>query len=498
MLKVDGKTVATEKMEHTLPFILQWDENLDVGSDTGTPVDDSDYKVPFAFNGKIDKITLTIDRPKLTPEDEQKLKEAGRNKPGIRVGGAGPPAEGDSSGGTEHRRDAHEEGEDRHVARLGGRHRPFRVRGRHSGCERTGLPRGRYPAGRAAGDEDQDEERNGARRALRHRCARRVRVLRAARKVLRCVRSVASARGMGPDGPSSRWPASCRLPAAPRSVRCASTAPRPPRPHAQRGDDGRGELGDTRVLSSVGCSRTSTIVPTSPSPSCTAPWWPRAAIPTCSSRSPSCRSCTPKTAAIPPTTWPRPCTRTPILFPGDAGEAPSLYDPRARVARDLYNRALTRAFDSDDDGEVDLRAGVYPLPFGSLQVAFDPGSLEWGDRRLYAFGAGRRAGSQRPAPALPLARHRRAAGGQHRAARRRRGRRPRLRRGQGAADGAAAHARGARASSTATRWTARWRCTRADVTTGVELDGREVPAGGGVDLGARATRWRNRACGIGS
>jgi arylsulfatase A-like enzyme len=78
-LKVDGKVVATQAMEHTLPFILEWDENLDVGSDTGTPVADQDYQVPFAFNGKIDKITLTIERPKLTPEDEKRLMEAQRN-----------------------------------------------------------------------------------------------------------------------------------------------------------------------------------------------------------------------------------------------------------------------------------------------------------------------------------------------------------------------------------------------------------------------------------
>jgi len=82
-LKVDGKVVNEQKMEHTLPFTLQWDENLDVGSDTGTPVDDRDYKVPFAFTGKIGRITLTIDRPKLTPEDIKTLETAQRNK-GIR------------------------------------------------------------------------------------------------------------------------------------------------------------------------------------------------------------------------------------------------------------------------------------------------------------------------------------------------------------------------------------------------------------------------------
>jgi arylsulfatase len=66
VLSVDGKAVATKKMERTIPLILAWDENLDVGPDTGTPVDDKDYQVPFAFTGKIDKIRLTIERPKLS------------------------------------------------------------------------------------------------------------------------------------------------------------------------------------------------------------------------------------------------------------------------------------------------------------------------------------------------------------------------------------------------------------------------------------------------
>ena len=79
VLKVDGTTVAEKKMPRTIPLILQWDENLDIGSDTGSPVDDNDYQVPFAFTGKINRITLAIDRPKLTPEDEKKLMQAQRN-----------------------------------------------------------------------------------------------------------------------------------------------------------------------------------------------------------------------------------------------------------------------------------------------------------------------------------------------------------------------------------------------------------------------------------
>jgi hypothetical protein len=59
-----------------VPFMLQWDEALDVGSDTGTSVNDADYDAPFPFNGTIGKITLTIDRPKLSPEDIKKLQAA--------------------------------------------------------------------------------------------------------------------------------------------------------------------------------------------------------------------------------------------------------------------------------------------------------------------------------------------------------------------------------------------------------------------------------------
>jgi arylsulfatase A-like enzyme len=76
VLKVDGKVVATKKMEKTIPMTLQWDENFDVGADTGTPVDDEDYQTPFRFTGKLEKLTLTIDRPKLSPEDIKKLKMA--------------------------------------------------------------------------------------------------------------------------------------------------------------------------------------------------------------------------------------------------------------------------------------------------------------------------------------------------------------------------------------------------------------------------------------
>ena len=78
VLKVDGKEVARQTMEHTIPLIMQWDENFDIGADTGTAVSD-DYQVPFKFTGTLEKLTLTIDRPQLSPADIEKLKAATRN-----------------------------------------------------------------------------------------------------------------------------------------------------------------------------------------------------------------------------------------------------------------------------------------------------------------------------------------------------------------------------------------------------------------------------------
>ncbi len=78
-LKVDGKEVAAQKMEQTLPMILQWDESFDIGSDTLTGVNDADYQPPFTFTGKLNRLTIRVDRPKLTADDIQKLEQVQRN-----------------------------------------------------------------------------------------------------------------------------------------------------------------------------------------------------------------------------------------------------------------------------------------------------------------------------------------------------------------------------------------------------------------------------------
>ena len=75
-LTVDGKVVSTQTLDRTVPLTLRWDETFDIGSDTGTPVDDQDYQVPFRFTGKIDKLTVAVEPPVLTPADEKRLMDA--------------------------------------------------------------------------------------------------------------------------------------------------------------------------------------------------------------------------------------------------------------------------------------------------------------------------------------------------------------------------------------------------------------------------------------
>ena len=76
---MDGKVVDTQRMEKTLPMILQWDEAFDIGSDTLTGVNDADYTPPFTLTAKFNKLTLVVDRPQLSAADIKKLQAAQTN-----------------------------------------------------------------------------------------------------------------------------------------------------------------------------------------------------------------------------------------------------------------------------------------------------------------------------------------------------------------------------------------------------------------------------------
>jgi arylsulfatase len=71
VLKVDGAEVATQKIPHTIAFIMPFDETFDVGVDTRTGVDDADYRVPFRFTGTINKLTIKPGPEQYTPADHK-------------------------------------------------------------------------------------------------------------------------------------------------------------------------------------------------------------------------------------------------------------------------------------------------------------------------------------------------------------------------------------------------------------------------------------------
>jgi arylsulfatase len=76
-LLVDGVEVANHAVPHTTPIMFQWDEDFDVGVDTGTPVDDRDYQVPFRFTGSLTGLDVDLKPLQLVPADQNRLRQEG-------------------------------------------------------------------------------------------------------------------------------------------------------------------------------------------------------------------------------------------------------------------------------------------------------------------------------------------------------------------------------------------------------------------------------------
>jgi pimeloyl-ACP methyl ester carboxylesterase len=74
-----------------------------------------------------------------------------------------------------------------------------------------------------------------------------------------------------------------------------------------------------------------------------------------------------------------------FLFPANPSEAPGPYDPRLRLAVDLYNRGIALGLATKDGKEVDLSERQLPLPFGSLGLGVNPEGFTYAGNRLTKF-----------------------------------------------------------------------------------------------------------------
>ncbi len=74
-----------------------------------------------------------------------------------------------------------------------------------------------------------------------------------------------------------------------------------------------------------------------------------------------------------------------FLFPEGGRSDPNWFDPRVRIALDLYNRSLAEAFTRTDRTRVNIDAGNFPLPFGELTIAVNEEEFRWGSFGLVDF-----------------------------------------------------------------------------------------------------------------
>ncbi|HEX9424222.1 MAG TPA: arylsulfatase [Pyrinomonadaceae bacterium] len=79
-LKVDGKTVDSHPMAHSLGGGIPWSETFSVGIDTCTSVDEKDYQVPFEFTGKLNKLTVKVDPKQVSAEEKAAVQKKQRDR----------------------------------------------------------------------------------------------------------------------------------------------------------------------------------------------------------------------------------------------------------------------------------------------------------------------------------------------------------------------------------------------------------------------------------
>lgn len=74
-----------------------------------------------------------------------------------------------------------------------------------------------------------------------------------------------------------------------------------------------------------------------------------------------------------------------FLFPGDEGTPPDRYDPRLRLAMDLYNRGVAEGLTEPVSGDLHLGDRVRELPADTVEIDFDEATLRWAGYRLGDF-----------------------------------------------------------------------------------------------------------------
>ncbi len=72
-IRVNGKIWAEGRIDRTIPIRITLDEGLDIGEDTGTPVNRS-YDVPFKFNGGIESVIVDLKAPAMPQKQEKPAK----------------------------------------------------------------------------------------------------------------------------------------------------------------------------------------------------------------------------------------------------------------------------------------------------------------------------------------------------------------------------------------------------------------------------------------
>ena len=58
-MSANGKKIAGGRLERTIPIQFSLGEGVDIGMDVGSPVDFT-YELPFAFTGKIERVTVEL------------------------------------------------------------------------------------------------------------------------------------------------------------------------------------------------------------------------------------------------------------------------------------------------------------------------------------------------------------------------------------------------------------------------------------------------------